>query len=376
VDGYQIADYLDQHGRRTRQDQLGPASLWDALATHAATSSDLTRLGQAARNRGLYRHAAALWTTATARGSMEAATQLIIHLHEVSPADTPRGAQWAASHVSLDDPLAVAGLLAALWEAGDSDAARTLADRAASHASLDTPGIVARVLVSLRWTGDSDAARTLANRAASHASLDNPGVVTGLLAALREAGDSDAARTLADRAARTASLDDPWAVAGLLAELREAGDGDATQTMLARDPAGHVSLDDPEAVARLLAELRKAGHGDAAQTLATRAANAGMFDRFFAPRPNEAVNYRFGRQPGGPNRNPGNGSNPPVEGLPAEIINWRPPYPACREPNVLLHDHRRAPGPGGRRPGTAGKDVAKSAFLQSGRDRLFRSPGV
>jgi hypothetical protein len=202
VDGYQIADYLDQHGRRTRQDQLGPASLWDALATRAATSSDLIRLGQAARNRGLYRHAAALWTTATARGSMEAATQLIIHLHEVSPADTPRGAQWAASHVSLDDPLAVAGLLAALWEAGDSDAARTLAARAASH----------------------------------------------------------------------------------------------------------VSLDDPLAVARVLAALREAGDSDAARTLAARAANAGMFDRFFAPRPNEAVNYRFGRQPGGPNRNPGNGS--------------------------------------------------------------------
>ncbi len=161
-------------------------------------------------------------------------------------------------------------------------------------------------------------------------SLDNPGVVTGLLAALREAGNSDAARTPADRAARTASLDDPWAVAGLLAELR------------------------------------KAGHGDAAQTLATRAANAGMFDRFFAPRPNEAVNYRFGRQPGGPNRNPGNGSNPPVEGLPAEIINWRPPYPACREPNGWRHDHRRAPGPGGRRPETVGKDVAKSAFLAIG----------
>lgn len=31
VAGYQVADYLDQHGRRTRQDQLGPTSLWEAL---------------------------------------------------------------------------------------------------------------------------------------------------------------------------------------------------------------------------------------------------------------------------------------------------------------------------------------------------------
>ena len=77
VAGYQVADYLDQHGRRTRQDQLGPASLWDALTAHATSASDLTRLGQAARDRGLYRHAAALWTTAAALGSTDAAGQLI-----------------------------------------------------------------------------------------------------------------------------------------------------------------------------------------------------------------------------------------------------------------------------------------------------------
>ena len=67
VVGYQVADYLDQYGRRTRQDRLGPPSLWDALVAHAANASDLTGLGYAARGRGLYRHAAALWTTAAAR---------------------------------------------------------------------------------------------------------------------------------------------------------------------------------------------------------------------------------------------------------------------------------------------------------------------
>ena len=36
VAGYKVADYLDQHGRRTRQDQLGPASLWDALTAYTA----------------------------------------------------------------------------------------------------------------------------------------------------------------------------------------------------------------------------------------------------------------------------------------------------------------------------------------------------
>ena len=48
VAGYQVADYLDQYGRRTRQDHLGPASLWDALTAHATSASDTTRLAQAA----------------------------------------------------------------------------------------------------------------------------------------------------------------------------------------------------------------------------------------------------------------------------------------------------------------------------------------
>ena len=48
VAGYQVADYLDHYGRRTRQDQLGLPSLWDALTAHTATAWDLGRLAQAA----------------------------------------------------------------------------------------------------------------------------------------------------------------------------------------------------------------------------------------------------------------------------------------------------------------------------------------
>ena len=124
VAGYQVADYLDQHGRRTRQDQLGPASLWDALTAHATSASDLTRLGQAARDRGLYRHAAALWTTAVTLGSTDAAGALITHLRQVSPGDTTRAAQWAASHASLDDPGPSPSCCGALREAGADDAVR------------------------------------------------------------------------------------------------------------------------------------------------------------------------------------------------------------------------------------------------------------
>ncbi len=314
--GYQVADYLDQHGRRTRQDQLGPASLWDALAAHAATASDLTRLGQAARDRGLYRHAADLWTTAAALGSADAAGKLIGHLHQVSPGDAARAAYWAAGHARLDDPRAAAELLRALRVAGDSDAARALLARdPAADARLDDPQGVAELLAELRAAGDSDAARALATRAAAHARLDDPqgvaellralcvagdsdaarallardpaaharvdrpGGVYRLLAELRAAGDSDAARALATRAAAAARLDDPQGVAELLRVLRAAGDSDAARALLARDPAAHARLDDPQGVTALLRVLRAAGDSDAARALATRAANAARLDR-------------------------------------------------------------------------------------------------
>jgi hypothetical protein len=104
VAGYQVADYLDQHGRRTRPEQVGPASLWDALTAHAASVSDLIRLGLAAQGRGLYRHAAALWTAAAAQGSADVARLLIALLRQVSPGDAMRAAHWAARLASLDDP--------------------------------------------------------------------------------------------------------------------------------------------------------------------------------------------------------------------------------------------------------------------------------
>jgi hypothetical protein len=173
VVGYQIADYLDQHGRSTRRDQLGPASLWDALTTRTASASDLVRLAQAARDRGLYRHAAALWTTAVTLGSANAAGQLIGHLRRVSPGDTTRAAHWAADHVSPDDPDAVAGLLRELRAAGASDAVTALLARdPAGHVSPDDPDAVAGLLRELGAAGASDAVTALAVRAANAGMFD------------------------------------------------------------------------------------------------------------------------------------------------------------------------------------------------------------
>ena len=305
IAGYQVADYLDQYARRTREDQLSPASLWDAVTVHTISAADLTRLAQAAGDRGLYRHAAALSTTAATLGDTFAAAELLTYLREASPGDTVRAAHWAATHARLDNPPAVVRLLGALRAAGDSDAVTILASRAASHAPLDNPldaawllralretgdsgavaalasraaaharldnpSAVAWLLRALRETGDSGAVAALASRAAAHARLDNPSAVAELLGALRAAGDSGAVAALASRAAAHARLDNPSAVAELLGALRAAGDSDAVAALLARDPAAHARLDNPSAVTKLLGALRAAGDSDAVAALLAR----------------------------------------------------------------------------------------------------------
>jgi uncharacterized protein YidB (DUF937 family) len=308
VIGYRVADYLDQYGRRTRQDRIGPASLWDALMVRTASVRDLTRLAQAARDRGLYRHAAALWTNAAALGNERAAGRLISHLRQVNLVDVPRAARWVLNHASFEEPSDVALLLRELWEAGADEAVctllsrdpagsvsledpwgigmllealrltgaeeavRSLTTRAGSCVSLESTQGIGTLLTSLHEAGADEAVRVLATRVAGHASVDDTGGIGTLLEALREVGAGEAVRVLAIRAADGANVDDPRVVTRLLEALREAGVSDAVHTLLVRGPAGRVRLDDGWDVAKLLSELREAGASDAVRTLATRAA--------------------------------------------------------------------------------------------------------
>ena len=270
VAGYRLADYLDQYGRRTRQDQLGPASLWDALTAHAASASDLTRLGQSARDRGLYRHAAALWTTAAAGGSVGAATMLIAHFSQVLPGDTARAARWAVGHAALDDPRSVAQLLKALQDAGAEEQVAVLLDRnPAERAVLDNSEAVARLLNALREADAGDQANVLARRAAAGIPLDNPFGVLSVLGALWQAGAGDQASILASRAAAGTLFDNPGGVMSLLRDLWQAGAGDQA-SILASRAAAHTPLDYPEVVDLLLRMLPTAGAGEQVAVLLAR----------------------------------------------------------------------------------------------------------
>lgn len=97
---YQLADYLDQHGRTEREQIIPPIDFWEALTDHAHPG-DRTALGRAARNRGLYRDAAQLWVEATLTGDIAAAAGLIDLLRIVNPRDE-RPTDWVINHIIPD----------------------------------------------------------------------------------------------------------------------------------------------------------------------------------------------------------------------------------------------------------------------------------
>ncbi|HUY60494.1 MAG TPA: transcriptional regulator, partial [Candidatus Dormibacteraeota bacterium] len=232
---YKLADYLDQHGRRYRSDQFPPDGLWTAAGRHARPEDQAT-LGDAARSRGLYRHAAQLCKNAARRGNPSAAIRLIADLHERDPSDY-RPASWVATRMPLDD--------------------------------LDG---MARLLSQLRGAGAVGPADELAARAAAGVPLNDPDGVAGLLGSMRGAGAVGPADELAARAAASIPLNDLVGVARLLGSMREAGAAVQADQLATRLPVADVPLNDPDGVARLLNQLREVGAIVQAGQLAARAA--------------------------------------------------------------------------------------------------------
>ncbi len=113
---WQLADYLDQHGRHARHELIAPPEFWAAAGTYA-DPADLGSLGEAAANRGLYRDAGRLYKQAGTHGDPTTATYLVALLHDLHPGEQ-RSADWAVANASLDNPAAVALLLNMLREAG------------------------------------------------------------------------------------------------------------------------------------------------------------------------------------------------------------------------------------------------------------------
>ncbi|MFE3122950.1 hypothetical protein ACFXHD_05975 [Streptomyces hydrogenans] len=280
---YQLADYVDQHGRRHRGEMIPPIDFWTAAAAHAQPT-DLTALGDAAWARGLYRDAAQLHKDATAQGNPHAAVALVGHLRALYPTDS-RPAQWAATRIALDNPRAVAELLRVHRADKHEHVGVLLARNPAAHVALDNLDAVAELLRVLRVlrvlreeAGADEQVTALAQRAATHATLDNPNAVVRLLRELWYVGADEQLTALAQRAATHATLDNPHAVAWLLRVLREAGADEQVGVLLARNPAMHAALDDPNTITTLLKALREAGADEQVTALAKRAATHATLD--------------------------------------------------------------------------------------------------
>ncbi|MFC4906904.1 hypothetical protein [Actinomadura gamaensis] len=272
---YRLADYLDQHGRATRADQIPPIGFWTAAAAHAHPTDQVT-LGHAAWQRLLYRDAAQLHKNATDHGSPSAARALIGELHAVHPTDH-RPAAHVAAHVAVDDPAELTGLLNDLRHIGAGEQVTALAERVVAHASLDDPAAVGALLEQLERVGAGEQVAALVARdIAAHVAVDDPYAVLRLLIMLRRIGSDEQVIALADRAAAQAPLHVPGDVAALLGELHEIelqiGAGGQVAALVARDIAAHVAVDDPYPVVLLLTRLREVGAYEQAGALADRAA--------------------------------------------------------------------------------------------------------
>ncbi|MEU0518258.1 tetratricopeptide repeat protein [Streptosporangium sp. NPDC006007] len=76
IEGYQVADYLQQHAAAKRHRISIPATCWQALADHLMDRGDQERVGRAARDRLLYRYAEPLLQKAADANVFEAANIL------------------------------------------------------------------------------------------------------------------------------------------------------------------------------------------------------------------------------------------------------------------------------------------------------------
>lgn len=265
---YQLTDYLDQQGRRTRRG-FPPPEFW-AAACHA-DPGDLTALGDGARNLGLLRQAARAYKYAASRGDTTAATNLIRLYQQVHPGD-PAPLLWAAEHAPVGDPWQVTQLLRDLGRAGAVRHARILAARAADGTAVGSLADLEWLMRELQKIKADEQLAVLAARAAEQTPVSEPDRVASMLRTLHGAGAAGPVQVLAARAAGQVLVSQPGAVAKLLSAFAATGAEMQAAELIERDPAAHAELDHTLGVKWLLGALREAGAEDQVSLLAGRAA--------------------------------------------------------------------------------------------------------
>ncbi|MFJ7073459.1 hypothetical protein [Streptomyces sp. NPDC098781] len=257
---FQLADYLEQHGRSMRRRLCPPASFWQAASLHLSHPDDLNSLARAAHARCRLQWADHLRRRAAEAGHARALLAQAAQCEQV--------ADWAGAKV-LYRRAADAGhtrALALLAEVhartADLETAQSLAWQAAEAGH---PRALARLAVLREQAGDRGVAQSLALQAADRGHAQP---LVGLTALQERCGR----RKDAEEAARLAADRGHPQVLAFLAGLREAAGDLGSACALYRQAAdgGHTY-----ALVCLAALREEAGCPGAADDLALQAAKAG-----------------------------------------------------------------------------------------------------
>ncbi|MDH2426456.1 hypothetical protein [Sphaerisporangium sp. TRM90804] len=303
---YRLADYLEDHGGRTRRWICPPAGFWDAITRHASPH-DCTALAHAAEQRGRYRHAFHLWERSDARDA-GALKKLVRRRERVGDQEGAERLAWAVAGIGyaatlvdlarlraqFNDQKGAEQLYRAIANAGDrgeleteelnsgaADTGNTLQDLARRGEQVSDQGYAEQLARAAADDGDIDALVDLAEireqagdregaEQVARAALE-AGNTRGLrnLAEMREqAGDQEGAERLYSMAVQIRSGD----ILGELAEMRErVGDHKGAE----RFARAAVDSGNTWALRELAAMREQAGERDDAERLARVAAEAG-----------------------------------------------------------------------------------------------------
>ncbi|WP_184920817.1 SEL1-like repeat protein [Saccharothrix ecbatanensis] len=260
VDHVRLEDYLDQHGRRTRDDLCPPQGFWDAVHQHAATAEDHARLAKTAHVRHRLHIADMLWRRAADR---DRTTALILAADARERAGDRAGAERHFRHAAAaGDAYALTRLARIREQAGDHAGAEVLLRRA-----VDAGHPPARVeLAQMRvQAGDRAEAEQLLRAGADSGHY---WAMSELGAMLIQAGD----RAEAEQLLRTvADTGNGWAMMELADMCIQAGDRTEAERLLHRA----ADADHPMALPRLVEMRLEAGDRAGAEELLRQAADTG-----------------------------------------------------------------------------------------------------
>ncbi|WP_406426640.1 hypothetical protein [Streptomyces sp. NBC_00147] len=198
---FRLADYMEQHGRRTRRDLCPPASFWNAALHHLPGPADVFALATAAEARWRLRYSRLLAERARALSRQEPALPVEGQSYA---SDWPDESDiWPADHPTCR---ALADLAFAAAETDDYEQAATLALEAASCCQ---PDALADIALQHERAGLTAEASDLAH----HAAANGAAYCLGRLAMMREEAD------LYEHAEHYARAAAEYGLTGTLAEL-------------------------------------------------------------------------------------------------------------------------------------------------------------